>query len=142
MADIVLDDADDVLESGIEIIARPPGKELRQHLADDRRREDADGGGAAAGDLPQQAEPVLPARRGGRGPGRGEHRRLAGRCREFLDRSQFIVITHKKRTMASADVLYGVTMQESGRRRSKSPCGSRTGRTTRCPTRAAERATN
>ena len=40
--------------------------------------------------------------------------RLAGVVREFLDRSQFIVITHKKRTMASADVLYGVTMQESG----------------------------
>jgi chromosome segregation protein len=34
--------------------------------------------------------------------------------REFLDRSQFIIITHKKRTMAAADVLYGITMQESG----------------------------
>ena len=34
--------------------------------------------------------------------------------REFLDRSQFILITHSKRTMACADVLYGVTMQESG----------------------------
>jgi chromosome segregation protein len=34
--------------------------------------------------------------------------------REFLDRSQFILITHSKRTMACADVLYGVTIQESG----------------------------
>ena len=33
---------------------------------------------------------------------------------EFLDRSQFIVITHSKRTMQVADVLYGVTMQEQG----------------------------
>ena len=40
--------------------------------------------------------------------------RLARTIREFTDRSQFIVITHKKRTMAYADVLYGVTMQESG----------------------------
>ena len=32
----------------------------------------------------------------------------------FLDRSQFIVITHNKRTMAVADRLYGVTMQEPG----------------------------
>ena len=31
---------------------------------------------------------------------------------EFLDQSQFIVITHSKRTMSIADVLYGVTMQE------------------------------
>jgi chromosome segregation protein len=34
--------------------------------------------------------------------------------RSMTDRSQFILITHVKRTMQSADVLYGVTMQESG----------------------------
>jgi chromosome segregation protein len=33
---------------------------------------------------------------------------------EFLDMSQFIIITHSKRTMQIADVLYGVTMQEQG----------------------------
>jgi chromosome segregation protein len=33
---------------------------------------------------------------------------------EFLNTSQFIVITHHKRTMQIADVLYGVTMQEQG----------------------------
>jgi chromosome segregation protein len=33
---------------------------------------------------------------------------------EFLETSQFIVITHHKRTMQIADVLYGVTMQEQG----------------------------
>ena len=40
--------------------------------------------------------------------------RFTAVLREFLDRSQFILITHSKRTMATADVLYGVTMQESG----------------------------
>ena len=34
--------------------------------------------------------------------------------REFLDQSQFILITHAKRTMSIADVLYGVTMSEPG----------------------------
>jgi chromosome segregation protein len=34
--------------------------------------------------------------------------------REMTDRSQFIVITHNKRTMEAADILYGVTMQEPG----------------------------
>ena len=33
---------------------------------------------------------------------------------EFLDQSQFIIITHHKRTMQAADMLYGVTMQEQG----------------------------
>ena len=40
--------------------------------------------------------------------------RLAAVLREFLDHSQFILVTHSKRTMATADVLYGITMQESG----------------------------
>jgi chromosome segregation protein len=40
--------------------------------------------------------------------------RFTAVLRDFLDRSQFIIITHSKRTMACADVLYGVTMQESG----------------------------
>jgi chromosome segregation protein len=40
--------------------------------------------------------------------------RLAKALKDFTDRSQFIVITHKKRTMAYADVLYGITVQESG----------------------------
>lgn len=33
---------------------------------------------------------------------------------EFKDKTQFIVITHKKKTMEYADMLYGITMQESG----------------------------
>jgi chromosome segregation protein len=33
---------------------------------------------------------------------------------EFLDLSQFIIITHHKRTMQVCDMLYGVTMQEQG----------------------------
>jgi chromosome segregation protein len=32
----------------------------------------------------------------------------------FLEQSQFIIITHNKRTIGMADVLYGVTMQEHG----------------------------
>ena len=33
---------------------------------------------------------------------------------EFVDQSQFVVITHNKQTMARADALYGVTQQERG----------------------------
>ena len=34
--------------------------------------------------------------------------------RRYADRAQFIVVTHQKRTMEAADVLYGVTMAEDG----------------------------
>jgi chromosome segregation protein len=40
--------------------------------------------------------------------------RFTALVREFLDQSQFVVITHNKRTMSIADVLYGVTMGEPG----------------------------
>jgi chromosome segregation protein len=40
--------------------------------------------------------------------------RFTAVLREFLELSQFIIVTHSKKTMAAADVLYGITMQESG----------------------------
>ncbi|MFA5028286.1 MAG: AAA family ATPase, partial [Candidatus Methylomirabilota bacterium] len=40
--------------------------------------------------------------------------RLIVLLREMAEKSQFIVITHNKRTMEAADVLYGVTMEEEG----------------------------
>ena len=40
--------------------------------------------------------------------------RFARYLREFSQNTQFIVITHRKLTMEGADVLYGITMEESG----------------------------
>ena len=40
--------------------------------------------------------------------------RFAEYMRTMTDRTQFLVITHRRRTMEEADVLYGVTMQEKG----------------------------
>jgi chromosome segregation protein len=40
--------------------------------------------------------------------------RFARMITEMSDRSQFVLITHNKRTMEGCDVLYGVTMQEPG----------------------------
>jgi chromosome segregation protein len=40
--------------------------------------------------------------------------RFIGVLRDFLSSTQFIVVTHSKKTMASATTLYGVTMEESG----------------------------
>ena len=40
--------------------------------------------------------------------------RFIGVLREFLSFTQFVVITHSKKTMSGADTLYGVTMEEPG----------------------------
>ena len=40
--------------------------------------------------------------------------RFVGALRKFSDNTQFIVITHAKKTMEAAEALYGVTMQEQG----------------------------
>ena len=40
--------------------------------------------------------------------------RYASVIREFRDFTQFIMITHRKRTMVAGDVIYGVTMEQSG----------------------------
>ena len=40
--------------------------------------------------------------------------RFAGYLRNLCEKTQFIVITHRRGTMEAADVLYGVTMQEQG----------------------------
>jgi chromosome segregation protein len=40
--------------------------------------------------------------------------RFIGVLKEFLQWTQFIVVTHSKKTMTAASTLYGVTMQESG----------------------------
>ena len=40
--------------------------------------------------------------------------KFASKLRDYCDKTQFIVITHRRGTMEEADVLYGVTMQEKG----------------------------
>lgn len=40
--------------------------------------------------------------------------RFTGMLQRFLTQSQFLIITHNKRTIAMADALYGVTMEERG----------------------------
>ncbi|UCG17362.1 MAG: chromosome segregation protein SMC [Phycisphaerales bacterium] len=113
-ADIILEDPDHMLDCGIEIVARPPGKELQSISL------------LSGGEKAMTAIALLMAIfRSRPAPfaildevdatlDEANNDRFNNIVREFLDRSQFIIITHSKRTMALADRLYGVTMQEAG----------------------------
>ncbi len=114
MADVVLENPDDVLESGIEIVARPPGKELRSISLLSGGEKTLTAVGLLFAIFRSKPSPFCLLDEVDAALDEANTARLSAVLREFLDRSQFIVITHKKRTMAGADVLYGITMQESG----------------------------
>ncbi|PKM92711.1 MAG: hypothetical protein CVU80_01930 [Elusimicrobia bacterium HGW-Elusimicrobia-4] len=113
-ADLLLTDEGNLLETGIDIIAQPPGKKL-QHISL-----------LSGGERTLTAIAILfaiylvkPA------PfcildeidgqlDEANVLRFTRMLKEFAKTSQFFVITHNKRTMESANVLYGVTMEELG----------------------------
>ncbi|HOO76609.1 MAG TPA: chromosome segregation protein SMC [bacterium] len=113
-ADLVLDNEKDILDSGLEIVAQPPGKKL-QHI------NLLSGGERAMTTIAfifalfkVQPSPFylldeIDAPLDGVNISRFVHL-LKSRSGE----AQFIIITHNKQTIAEADVLYGITMEESG----------------------------
>lgn len=104
----------DVLESGIEVIAKPPGKEPRSisQLSGGEKTLTAVAllmsifrSKPSCFCILDEVDAALDE---------GNVGRFNHIVREFTDQSAFIVITHNKRTMQNADRLYGVTMQERG----------------------------
>ncbi len=113
-ADVLLEDASDVLESGIEIVARPPGKEQRtiSLLSGGERTLTATALLFAV--FQAKPSPFAILDEVDAALDEANVRRLISLLREFTNRTQFVVITHAKSTMEAADLLYGVTMEEPG----------------------------
>ena len=114
MADVMLEDETDALESGIEIVARPPGKELRSISLMSGGEKTMTAVALLLAIFQSKPSPFCILDEVDAALDEANVGRFTNVLRDFLDRSQFILITHSKRTMACADVLYGVTMQESG----------------------------
>jgi chromosome segregation protein len=114
IADIVLEDSNDILESGIDIIARPPGKEMRNLSLMSGGEKTMTAVALLLAIFRSKPSPFCILDEVDAALDESNIGRFTAVLREFLDLSQFILITHSKRTMSAADVLYGVTMQESG----------------------------
>jgi chromosome segregation protein len=114
MADIVLEDESDILETGIEVIARPPGKELRSISLMSGGEKTLTAVALLLAIFRSKPSPFCLLDEVDAALDEANIGRFTAVLREFLDRSQFIIVTHSKKTMACADVLYGITMQESG----------------------------
>jgi chromosome segregation protein len=113
-ADIVLLDPEKPLECGIEIIARPPGKEPQSLSLLSGGEKTMTAVALVMAVFKSKPSPFAFLDEVDAALDEANTERFNNVLQGFLAHSQFVVITHSKRTMSSADVLYGVTMEEPG----------------------------
>jgi chromosome segregation protein len=112
--DVVLEDPEDVLECGIDVVARPPGKELRSISLLSGGEKTLTAVAMLLAIFKSRPSPFCILDEVDAALDEGNIERYMRVIQEFQQWTQFIVITHSKRTMSAGDVLYGVTMEESG----------------------------
>jgi chromosome segregation protein len=113
-ADLVLSDTNDVLESGIDIVARPPGKQLQSISLLSGGEQTMTAVSLLFSIYQVKPSPFCVLDELDAPLDESNVVRFVKILQRFLAHSQFIIITHNKRTIGMADVLYGVTMQEHG----------------------------
>ena len=113
-ADIVQDEGVDLLESGIEIVARPPGKEPRNISLLSGGEKTLTCVALLLAIFQYRPSPFCVLDEVDAALDEANIERFITVLQEFLAWTQFIVVTHSKKTMTCATTLYGVTMQESG----------------------------
>jgi chromosome segregation protein len=113
-ADIVMDDEEDILDSGLEIVARPPGKEPRSISLLSGGEKTLTCVALLMAIFRNRPSPFCVLDEVDAALDEANIERFITVLQDFLQWTQFIVVTHSKKTMTCANTLYGVTMQESG----------------------------
>ncbi|MCC6906794.1 MAG: chromosome segregation protein SMC [Phycisphaerales bacterium] len=104
----------DWLESGIDIVAKPPGKEPRSIKLLSGGEKTMTSVALVMAIFQSKPSPFCLLDEVDAALDDANVERFCGVLHTFLDRSHFVIITHNKRTMQAGDQLYGVTMQERG----------------------------
>jgi len=107
-------DENDLLESGIDIVARPPGKQLQTISLLSGGEQTMTAVALLFSIYQVKPSPFCVLDELDAALDESNINRFVRVLQRFLAHSQFILITHNKRTIGMADVLYGVTMQEQG----------------------------
>ncbi|HYZ73918.1 MAG TPA: hypothetical protein VE641_12615, partial [Chthoniobacterales bacterium] len=113
-ANLLLVDDADPLESGIEIIAKPPGKQLQSITLLSGGEKTMTAVSLLFAIYMVKPSPFCVLDEMDAPLDESNINRFIKILDRFVHQSQFVVITHNKRTIAKADVLYGVTMEEHG----------------------------
>lgn len=113
-ADLILEDNENVLECGIDIVAQPPGKKLQNLSLLSGGERALTAISLLFAILLVKPSPFCILDEIEAALDDANVYRYAQFLKELSKDTQFIVVTHRKGTMESADALYGVTMQESG----------------------------
>jgi len=113
-AELVLSDPDEPLASGVDIVARPPGKRLQPLVS-------LSGGERALtmialifALLKTNPAPFCVLDEVDAALDESNVRRFTGVLRELSDRTQFVVVSHNRATMEMAEALYGISMDTNG----------------------------
>jgi chromosome segregation protein len=109
-----LTDAENQAESGLEIVASPPGKKLQNVLLLSGGEKALTAISLLVGIFQFQPSPFCVLDEVDAALDETNVGRLADLLRTLSRETQFLLVTHSKRMMHAADMIYGVTMQEPG----------------------------
>ncbi|MBQ7109723.1 MAG: hypothetical protein IJO06_00730, partial [Thermoguttaceae bacterium] len=113
-ADLTLEDPSNPLESGVDVVARPPGKELKSLTLMSGGEKSLTCVALLLAIFQYRTSPICVLDEVDAALDEGNVNRFANALRDFIPTTQFLLVTHSKKTMSSAKSIYGVTMEDSG----------------------------
>lgn len=113
-AELKLTDSNNILETGVEIIASPPGKKLSSISLLSGGEKTLTAISLLFAIIKSKPSPFCVLDEVEAALDEANVDTFGEYIQKLKNKSQFIIITHKKKTMEYADLLYGITMQESG----------------------------